>query len=254
MSGDARWVVFRSTGTDLGPADTTPGALDAYLKDLQTGALEIVSLASDGTAVSVEDELALSDDARWVVFASRAGAVPGDALGHREIYLRDRGPIVYTTPCAGDGSGTPCPCGNPGQPGNGCENYALSGGVRLAATGTPSLANDTLRLGLTGFLPLDTPIAFVQGDALLAGGAGAPFGDGIQCAGGATVRFGRRLATGGTSAYGAGVAGDAPVSVAGHVVAPGSTRYYQCVYFNFGSFCGELRRNWSNSIAIVWQP
>jgi len=254
ISSDGRWVLFRSTGADLAPSDPTPGEADAYLKNLQTGAVEIVSLAADGTPRATQRGLALSDDARWIVFESSEAVVPGDAAGLNEIYLRDRGAPLYTTPCAGDGSSTPCPCGNPGSPGSGCENYAIGGGVRLSATGCASITNDTLRLSGNGFVSLPTPLGFVQGDALVNGGQGVPFGDGVQCVGGSTLRFGRRNALGGSVAFGAGVAGDAPVSVAGHVDTPGVTRYYQIAYFNFGSFCGQLRRNWSNSIAIVWGP
>lgn len=257
ISRNGRYIAFWSTSTDLVSPDPTTGA-DVYLKDTETNAVEIVSLTSTGipvspaSAISWPNQPSLSADARFVAFSSGGSLVPGDAVGFREIYIRDRGPILYTTPCAGDGSSTPCPCGNPGSHGNGCENYALQGGARLSATGSASITNDTLRLSGSGFLYQPTPLGFVQGDALLNGAQGAPFGDGVLCVGGHTVRFGRRNAIGGSVAFGAGVVGDAPVSIVGHVDTPGVTRYYQVVYFNFGSFCGQLRRNWSNSIAIVW--
>lgn len=253
IAGGGRYVAFRSDATDLVPVDPTPGAADVYLKDLETNAVEVVSLSSTDAPAGDPTQPALSVDARFVAFASASGLVAGDSNGWNEIYLRDRGAIVYTTPCAGDGTSTPCPCGNPGSPGNGCENYGLTGGVRMSATGNPSVSNDTLRLGLTGFSAFSTSLIFLQGDGLLNGGAGVGFGDGVACVGGNVIRFGRRVATGGVSAYGAGVAGDPSVSTTGLVVAPG-TRYYQVLYANFGSFCGQLRRNWSNSIAVTWAP
>jgi Tol biopolymer transport system component len=253
LSGDGRFAAFRSNLGDLVTPDPTPGLADVFLKDLHTGSVEIVSLSSTGSAAPEPSWPSVSNDGRYVAFITRFALVPGDVTtGLPEIYVRDRGPVLYTTPCSGDGSSAPCPCANLGSQGHGCENVGLTGGVLLSATGSASLANDTLRLELRGFFAQSTPIAFVQGDALLNGGVGATFGDGVHCVGGTTVRFGRRRASGGTSAYGAGVAGDAPVSVAGQVVVAGSTRYYQCTYFNHGSFCGQLRRNWSNSIAIVW--
>lgn len=254
IAGNGRYVAFRSNGTDLVPADPTPGAADIYLKDMETRAIEVVSLSSAGAAAGDPSSPALSLDGRFIAFATTTGLVSGDANGLTEIYVRDRGVIVFTTPCAGDGSSTPCPCGNPGYPGNGCENYGLTGGVRLAATGNPSLSGDTLHLALTGFSALTTPLAYFQGDGLLNGGLGVAFGDGVHCVGGNTIRFARRNSVNGMSEYGAGVPSDTAVSIAGHVDVPGSTRYYQATYFNFGSFCGQLRRNWSNSIAVVWAP
>lgn len=50
------------------------------------------------------------------------------------------------------------------------------------------------------------------------------------------------------------MAGDPPVSVQGAVGPAGGTRYYQVSYRSVGSFCFQLKMNWSNSIAVVWEP
>src|SRR5690606_29160765 len=47
--------------------------------------------------------------------------------------------------CSGDGSGTPCPCGNSGAAGEGCANSGGSGAV-LGAVGTPSVVAGNLVL------------------------------------------------------------------------------------------------------------
>lgn len=254
IARDGRYVAFRSTGTDLVTFDPTPTFADLYLKDLQTGALEVVSLSSTGTPSTSAETPSLSPDGRFVAFRASDGLVSGDANGVAEIYVRDRGVIVYTTPCAGDDTSAPCPCGNPGGPGNGCENYGLTGGARLSATGTPSVTNDTIRLVVTGFPIFPTAMGFSQGDAIQNNGFGVPFGDGVRCIGGNVLRLRQRQTSSGQSAYGFGVLADPPVSFQGQVGAAGGTRYYQVSYRSVGSFCFQQKVNWSNSIAIVWAP
>ena len=41
--------------------------------------------------------------------------------------------------CAGDGSGSPCPCGNLGAPDSGCANSVSTNGASIASIGTPSV-------------------------------------------------------------------------------------------------------------------
>jgi hypothetical protein len=90
--------------------------------------------------------------------------------------------------CSGDGSGTPCPCGNPGAGGNGCANGDFPAGCRLSTLGNAGVALDTLRLISTDSTP-GQPGIFFQGDAPIAGGSGLPYGDGLRCAGGSLVRL-----------------------------------------------------------------
>jgi Tol biopolymer transport system component len=254
IAGDQRYLVFLSDSRDLVSPPLPAFDTHVYLKDLETAAIEIVSLDESGLPAPNPSEPAVSAHGRFVAFVESAGLVSGDAGGHAEIYLRDRGPIVYTTPCAGDGTSAPCPCGNPGQQGNGCENYGLTGGARLSATGTPSVANDTLRLAVNGLPLAPAALSFSQGDSLGGGGLGVPFGDGVRCIAGQVVRLRVTTASNGMAAYGHGVAGDPPVSVQGAVGPAGGTRYYQVSYRSVGSFCFQLKMNWSNSIAVVWEP
>src|SRR5206468_231127 len=64
--------------------------------------------------------------------------------------------------CFGDTPATPCPCVNAGDPGQGCDNSAATGGARLAASGTTH--PDTVVLSASRELPTALSI-FLQGDA-----------------------------------------------------------------------------------------
>ncbi len=254
ISRNGRYIAFRSAATDLVGIDPTPVFPDLYVKDLETGAVEIISLSSTGTASNVARTPSISANGRFVAFVGHEGLVPGDAIGFPEVYIRDRGAIVYTTPCAGDNLSTPCPCGNPGSLGNGCENYGLTGGARLVATGSPSVTGDTIQLAVTGLPVFPTAMGFSQGDALQNNGLGVGFGDGVRCIGGQVLRLRQRQSITGESAYGFGVPGDPAVSLQGQVGPVGGTRFYQVSYRSVGSFCFQQKVNWSNSIAIVWEP
>lgn len=152
--------------------------------------------------------------------------------------------------CLGDGSGTACPCGNSSPVGNdaGCLNSLGTGG-RLAATGVPSVSNDSLALQGSG-MPSSSALYF-QGTAQLNGGAGVVFGDGLRCAGGSVLRLGIESNVNGNSQYPS--AGDPSVSVRGQVTAPGA-RSYQIWYRNSASFCTPQAFNLSNGYQVTWGP
>jgi hypothetical protein len=117
--------------------------------------------------------------------------------------------------CFGDGSGTACPCGNASPPGSqsGCANSIVASGGSLRASGVPVVSADNLLL--TGSeMPNSSALCF-QGTAQQSAGAGAVFGDGLRCAGGATVRLGTKTNVAGTSHDPA--SGDLVVSVRGAV-------------------------------------
>src|SRR5690606_22561432 len=50
LSGTGRYVAFATEASGLSPFDTN-GTLDIYLKDMDTGAIELVSSDADGMAV-----------------------------------------------------------------------------------------------------------------------------------------------------------------------------------------------------------
>ncbi|MCY2960521.1 MAG: hypothetical protein NTY35_10190 [Planctomycetota bacterium] len=152
-----------------------------------------------------------------------------------------------TAVCFGDGTGTACPCGNIGAPGQGCLNSLGTSGA-LAAAGTPSVAADTLVL--TGSGMPNASCLYFQGTTLIGGGAGSVFGDGLRCAGGTVTRFGTRTNVQGNSAY--PTLGDPSISVRGNCL-PGDVRIYQAWYRNAASFCTADTFNLTNAWQVVWQ-
>ncbi len=91
ISADGRYVAFGSDATNLVDGDTN-GASDIFVRDLQTGVTERVSIATDGAeGNSGSYDTSISADGRIVVFASRAtNLVSGDTNGGTDIFVRDR--------------------------------------------------------------------------------------------------------------------------------------------------------------------
>jgi Tol biopolymer transport system component len=94
ISADGRFVSFTSRAANL-VADDTNGFDDVFLRDLQTGTTERISVSSGG-AQSVQDQsgagpFSLSADGRFAVFESTAqDLAPGDANGSlADVFLRD---------------------------------------------------------------------------------------------------------------------------------------------------------------------
>ena len=155
-----------------------------------------------------------------------------------------------TTECAGDGTGTPCPCGNNGASGRGCANSANPNGALLTASGTASVANDSLVLHATGMS--NGTVLFFEGSSMLNAGAGAIFDDGLRCAASPTIRLGTKIVAGGAAQY--PVAGDSSISIKGLVPAIGGTRIYQAWYRDSASFCTAATSNLTNAISVLWAP
>lgn len=96
MTPDARYVAFSSGGANL-VANDTNAADDIFVHDRATGAIERVSVASDGTqANNVSYDPAISGDGRYVLFESYAtNLVPGAQHTYSHAYLHDR--VTRTT-------------------------------------------------------------------------------------------------------------------------------------------------------------
>jgi hypothetical protein len=158
----------------------------------------------------------------------------------------------FTGFCFGDGTGTACPCGNNSTPGAGAGClHSFGQGAVLSASGTASVASDSILLTAVG-MPPSTSVLFFQGTIQQNGGAGAVFGDGLRCAGGTVVRLGSKTVTGGTASY-PGI-GNASVSVKGQIPAGGGTRQYQAWFRNQAPFCTAAVFNLSNGLTIPWVP
>jgi Tol biopolymer transport system component len=100
ISDDGRYVAFLSTSTNFGTTNQS-GGNDAYVKDLRTGRLDLVSLNSQGKQFYAGPaELAMSGDGRLVVF-SAFELFPFQS----QVYVRDLTARTTTTASVGaDGS------------------------------------------------------------------------------------------------------------------------------------------------------
>ena len=91
ISADGRYVAFRNDATNLVPNDTN-ASMDVFVRDLQLGTTERVSVDSNGVEANGQsDRPAISADGRYVAFESGAtNLVPGDTNGVWDIFVHDR--------------------------------------------------------------------------------------------------------------------------------------------------------------------
>jgi hypothetical protein len=159
--------------------------------------------------------------------------------------------------CLGDGTGAACPCANYGLPGHGCRNSATIRGAELTASGSASLAFDTLALQ-SEFEPHNVTSVFLQGNHLIAP---VFFGDGLRCAGGALKRL-YVLNANASGTVAAPIAGAPSISqrssALGDPIDAGNSRVYQVYYRDSNlAFCPEPMGssfNVSNGVKLLWLP
>jgi hypothetical protein len=177
-----------------------------------------------------------------IVFESRTATAP-------EITVT----YVYSTSgaafCPGDGTASTCPCSNPGQAGHGCASPSAPSGALLMGTGDASVSADTLGFTLTD-LPQATMLVLLQTDA--SSTSGAPFGAGLRCVTGNTIRI-KALAVGTSAQIGAGT-GNSPISVVGRIPATGATYYYQAAFREGQGACNGAPINFTNGWRVAWRP
>ncbi len=224
-----------------------------------------------GHFVASLDESQASGGRSWVV-GNSTGACNLNSLGSNSIPPLDEdnvAPGVWLIRgdclakgaidpfCFGDGTGLPCPCGNTGATGNGCGNSAHSTGANMAASGTASLAADSVVLSITDHRPSTLAVLFQgtpQAVTLM-------YGDGIRCIGGSLKRpF--KMAPANAATLTIPSASSTPPSPAtlssqsaakGDPLSAGSVRGYQLVYRDNGGPCGT-GFNATNGIRVVWAP
>ena len=90
ISDDGRYVVFRSSASNLVAGDTN-GSDDIFVKDLQTGDLTRVSLGDDESQIAGGGNLpVISGNGRYVTFTSSTdGIVSGDSDATSDVFRRD---------------------------------------------------------------------------------------------------------------------------------------------------------------------
>jgi Tol biopolymer transport system component len=90
ISGDGRFVVFVSIADGLVAGDSN-GSVDVFVHDLQSGTTECVSLDTSGNPAGVSFWGSISDDGRYVAFASNSQTlVASDQHSGADCFVRDR--------------------------------------------------------------------------------------------------------------------------------------------------------------------
>lgn len=93
LSANGRYVVFSSLASNLVPDDTN-NVRDVFLKDLITGSTVRVSMNSDGSQPTADNEFegmptSISADGRYVAFLTFARLLPRDTNIHNDVYVKD---------------------------------------------------------------------------------------------------------------------------------------------------------------------
>jgi len=90
VSGDGRFVVFRSRATNL-TSGVTGANFEVFRRDVQSGVTALVSIGMSGAEGHGESLVGeLSSDGRFVAFASRADdLVPADTNLYADVFVRD---------------------------------------------------------------------------------------------------------------------------------------------------------------------
>ena len=91
ISADGRYVAFYSSASNLVAGDTND-YLDVFVRDLETGITERVSVSSEGVEGNdYSSYLSINADGRYVAFQSNANnLVAGDTNGYLDVFVRDR--------------------------------------------------------------------------------------------------------------------------------------------------------------------
>jgi Tol biopolymer transport system component len=255
ISADGRFTLFFSAWSGFVPGDTGNHS-DVFVHDRVTGATSRASLgAGQAQANDNSSFAALSFDGRFVAFGSYATNLdPNDISTIQDVFLRDRGLAPVTAFCFGDGTQTtPCPCGNNGAAGRGCENSSTSGGAELAI-GAFGSEPDSATMSASGLVPGALTI-FLQGNTSFAG---TNFGDGVRCIGGALKRL--YVASASADVATAPTPGSLPLGLQsaflGDPITLGTSRWYQAWYRDADpNFCAAPQGNlWnvSNGVRVDW--
>ena len=193
----------------------------------------------------------LADDAGGHIYAVGAFRHAGGAPS--SYFARwDTDPGTVGTPfCFGDGSGTPCPCGNDDLAGGvGCANSTGSGAALSGSGGTSVVLDD---LVLTG-----TGLPASQFNILFMGPSTAgplPMADGLRCVSGSLLRYFVNQADGsGTVVYTGVVSYANSTFPPGSQITAGSTWHFQDWYRDpVGSPCGN-GSNVTSGLSVTFTP
>jgi Tol biopolymer transport system component len=261
ISDDGRYVAMESNAGNLVAGDTN-STWDVFVRDVQLGTTQRVSVDSGGAqANQLGRNPSFSAGGRWIAFQSSASnLVAGDTNATLDVFLRDRDTTAFTSLCdPGVGGVVACPCSNPASgPTRGCDNSSMTGGAALSASGTASLASDTLVFATSGEKPTALSIV-LQGAGFVPGGAA--YGQGMRCAGGTLRRLFVKEAVGGSIVAPEFLSGDPSVSAQsaakGDVIQPGQPRWYLVYYRDpivLGGCPSDGTFNATQTGQVCWTP
>jgi RHS repeat-associated protein len=92
ITPDGRYVVFRSSATDLVSAQTVSGFADVYVRDLVAGTTRLASVNSSGTGGAGQNcaDISITPDGRYVLFDTPANNLaPSDTNNAVDVFRRD---------------------------------------------------------------------------------------------------------------------------------------------------------------------
>ena len=236
------------------------GAQDVFVRDLEAGTIERVTLGDTGQESNGSSFASgFSGDARYLVFCSDASnLVPDDTNTGFDVFLRDQNVPAFPNLCQpGLGGTVACPCGNPASgPGRGCDNSSFTGGAILAAGGGAYLSSDSLTLFTSAEKPTALSIV-LQGTSALPGGVA--YGQGVRCVGGSLKRLFTKSASGGGIVAPNFAVGDPQVHARslqlGDPLSAGATRWYMVYYRDpivLGGCPASSTFNATQTIEVSW--
>ncbi|MFT7679380.1 MAG: hypothetical protein ACI8QC_003381 [Planctomycetota bacterium] len=245
--GRAHSVALRTDGSIVSWGNDPAGVVtntptETGFVEVRAGAAVSLALRADGSMVAWGGDSAneVSDTPTQSGFTLIAvGTHHGVALGP--------GGFGFAF-CSGSLPAGQCACFSPGAVGSGCVN-SVGPGAKLRATGTASLASDTLALTVTG-LPINKPGLILRGANTVNGGVGNPVGEGLLCVAGSTARSHVQLSTGGAVTF-TDFQG-APFSASSY--GAGTPTNYQFWYRDAKSTCTTSGFNFSNAWRTNWLP
>jgi hypothetical protein len=214
--------------------DINRGAVYAYQRSGSAWSLRTKLLPTNG---NTGDRFGNSLDlqAGTLIVGTSPDVHAGEDPGSAEVFTLE--PAVTSFCDTG-----PCPCGNTGAAGHGCENARGTGGVKVdvASYAPDALGGGTADLVGTGFPVASSPtVVIVRSLGIEA--SPVALGDGLLCLDGTLVRLRAVTAVGGTANrtlnHGAGA----------------GTFHYQLWYRSEPApFCTPDAFNLSNGVSVVW--
>jgi len=151
--------------------------------------------------------------------------------------------------CFGDGSGTACPCGANGNPGQGCANSGGVGGAMLDASGNAYFSGDTFQLQIKG-VPGAKPGLCMKGSDAISGGN--PVGEGLLCTG--PQRRSQVIVPDSGGSLTMDNWRGQPFGTYPGVANVGVPTYYQWWYRDPQNTCNAGGYNFTNGWVVTWRP